>query len=224
MRILVVEDQKKVASFIKKGLEEETYSVDVANDGQSGLDYAGASEYDLIILDVMLPGKDGISVCRQLRGEGVQTPVLMLTARDMVDDKVKGFDAGADDYLTKPFAFAELLARVRALLRRGTAGASSILEVDDLKVDLLKHEVTRQNKKIELTNKEFALLEYLVRNTGSVLTRTMIAEHVWDLSFDSESNVIDVYMNHLRKKIDGRSEHKLIHTVRGRGYVLKSYE
>lgn len=224
MRILVVEDQSKVARFIKKGLEEESYSVDWACDGVSAVDFAFASTYDLVLLDVMLPGKDGFMVCRELRDKGFKAPILMLTARDMVDDKLTGFDAGADDYLTKPFAFAELLARMRALLRRGNAAQGQILEADDLKLDLLRHEASRAGERIELTNKEFALLEYLLRNAGSVLTRTMIAEHVWDLNFDSESNVIDVYMNHLRKKVDGPFEKKMIHTIRGRGYVLKPDE
>lgn len=222
MRILVVEDQAKVASFIKKGLEEESYSVDLVHDGESALQYATGFAYDLILLDVMLPKKDGFQVCGDMRQNGVTTPILMLTARDMVDDKVKGFESGADDYLTKPFAFAELLARIRALLRRGTGQSASVLQVDDLSLDLLKHSAARGGTSIDLTNKEYALLEYMMRNTGLVLTRTMIAEHVWDLNFDSETNVIDVYMNHLRKKVDGSASSKLIHTIRGRGYVLKS--
>lgn len=224
MRILVVEDQPKVARFIKKGLEEESYSIDLVHDGVNAVHFALSSDYDLILLDVMLPGKDGFTVCKELREKGFKAPILMLTARDMVDDKLTGFDSGADDYLTKPFAFAELLARVRALLRRGGASHAQILEAHGLKLDLLRHEASRENQRIELTNKEFALLEYLLRNTGSVLTRTMIAEHVWDLSFDSESNIIDVYMNHLRKKVDGPFQEKLIQTIRGRGYVLKPNE
>ena len=222
MRILLIEDQPKVASFIKKGLEEESYSVDVVHEGETALDYATASAYDLILLDVMLPQKSGFEVCQILRRNGFSKPILMLTARDMVDDKLKGFEAGADDYLTKPFAFAELLARMRALLRRGTAANASVLEIEDLKLDLMKHEATRGGKLIDLTNKEYALLEYMMRQSGLILTRTMIAEHIWDLSFDSESNVIDVYVNRLRKKVDDAASHKLIHTIRGRGYVLKS--
>ncbi|MBI2456866.1 MAG: response regulator transcription factor [candidate division NC10 bacterium] len=222
MRILVVEDDRKVASFIRKGLTEEGYAVDVASDGETGLAMGLDRLHDVIVLDVMLPGMPGFQVVRELRQAKVTTPVLLLTARDAVEDKVQGLDAGADDYLTKPFAFAELLARIRALLRRGTAARAPLLQVADLTLDPATRTVTRGREAISLTNREFALLEYLMRSAGRVLTRTMIAEHVWDYSFDSGTNVIDVYVNYLRKKIDAGRERKLIHTVRGVGYVLKA--
>lgn len=222
MRILLVEDDRKVASFIRKGLTEEGYAVDVASDGETGLAMGLDRLHDVIVLDVMLPGKPGFQVVRELRQAKVTTPVLLLTAREAVEDKVHGLDAGADDYLTKPFAFAELLARVRALLRRGTAARAPVLQVADLSLDPATRTVMRGGEAISLTNREFALLEYLLRNAGRVLTRTMIAEHVWDYSFDSGTNVIDVYVNYLRKKIDAGRERKLIHTVRGVGYVLKA--
>ncbi|MBI3084770.1 MAG: response regulator transcription factor [candidate division NC10 bacterium] len=222
MRILVVEDDRKVAGFIRKGLTEEGYAVDVASDGETGLAMGLDRLHDVIVLDVMLPGMPGFQVVRELRQAKVTTPVLLLTARDAVEDKVQGLDAGADDYLTKPFAFAELLARIRALLRRGTAARAPLLQVADLTLDPATRTVTRGREAISLTNREFALLEYLMRNAGRVLTRTMIAEHVWDYSFDSGTNVIDVYVNYLRKKIDAGRERKLIHTVRGVGYVLKA--
>lgn len=221
MRILVVEDEAKVASFIRKGLEEERYAVDVAADGEEGLELAELNPYDLIVLDLMLPRLDGFRFIQRLRGQGIATPILVLTARDSVSDKVKGLDLGADDYLTKPFAFAELLARIRALLRRGTPQASPVLQVADLTLDPAARRVTRAGRSIELTAKEFALLEYFLRNAGRVLTRTMILEHVWDQSFDSYTNVVDVYVNYLRKKVDQGFEPKLIHTVRGVGYVLR---
>ena len=221
MRILLVEDDKKVASFIRKGLEEEGYAVDVAADGEAGLFMGLDRLHDLIILDVMLPKKPGFQVLRELRQAKVATPVLMLTARDTVEDKVQGLDAGADDYLTKPFVFAELLARVRALLRRGAEARSPRLQVADLVLDPATRSVTRSGQSITLTNREFALLEYLMRNAGRVLTRTTITEHVWDYDFDSGTNVIDVYVNYLRKKIDAGHEPKLLHTVRGAGYVLR---
>ncbi|GAB4271894.1 heavy metal response regulator transcription factor [Deferrisoma sp.] len=221
MRILVVEDEAKVASFIRKGLEEERYAVDVAADGEEGLELAELNPYDLIVLDLMLPGLDGFRFIQKLRGQGIATPILVLTARDSVSDKVKGLDLGADDYLTKPFAFAELLARIRALLRRGTPQTSPVLQVADLTLDPAARRVTRAGRSIELTAKEFALLEYFLRNAGRVLTRTMILEHVWDQSFDSYTNVVDVYVNYLRKKVDQGFEPKLIHTVRGVGYVLR---
>lgn len=222
MRILLVEDDRKVASFIRKGLVEEGHAVDVASEGETGLAMGLDRLHDIIILDVMLPGKPGFQVVRELRQAKVATPVLLLTARDGVEDKVQGLDAGADDYLTKPFAFAELLARVRALLRRGTAAQAPLLQVTDLTLDPAKRTVKRGGEVISLTNREFALLEYFMRNPGRVLTRTMIAEHVWDYSFDSNTNVIDVYVNYLRKKIDTGRERKLLHTVRGVGYVLKA--
>ena len=221
MRILLVEDDRKVASFIRKGLAEEGYAVDTAADGETGLAMGLDRLHDLIILDVMLPAKPGFQVVRELRQAKVSTPILLLTARDAVEDKVQGLDVGADDYLTKPFAFAELLARVRALLRRGGEGRPPALQVADLILDPATRTVRRGGEAIPLTNREFALLEYLMRNPGRVLTRTMIAEKVWDYSFDSETNVIDVYINYLRKKIDAGRPSKLLHTVRGVGYVLK---
>ena len=220
MRILVIEDEKKIASFIKRGLKEEGHMVDVAYDGEEGYQLSGENDYDLILLDIMLPKRDGISLCRQLRDDGVTTPVLMLTAKDSVQDKVTGLDSGADDYLTKPFAFEELLARTRALVRKRSPQATK-LQVGDLVLDLISHRVTRAGREILLTMKEYALLEYLMRNAGTVVTRTMITEHVWDIDFDTSTNVIDVYINYLRNKIDSSQQHKLIHTVRGRGYLLK---
>ncbi|HDR46414.1 MAG TPA: response regulator transcription factor, partial [Geoalkalibacter subterraneus] len=190
MRILVVEDEKKVASFIKRGLEEEGYAVDVAYDGDDGLDLAEHTPYDLILMDVMLPKKDGITVIREMRGRDIATPVLCLTAKDTVDDIVQGLDSGSDDYLTKPFAFAELLARVRALIRRGTQDRGAELRFADLRLDPVTHKVWRSEKEIDLTSKEYALLEYMMRNPNQVLTRTMIAEHVWDYTFDSFTNII----------------------------------
>jgi heavy metal response regulator len=222
MRILLVEDDKKVASFIQKGLEEEGYAVDVAGDGETGLAMGLDRLHDAIVLDVMLPAKPGFQVLRELRQAKVATPVLLLTARDAIEDKVQGLDAGADDYLTKPFAFAELLARVRALLRRGPGAQAAKLQVADLTLDPATRTVVRGDERVTLTNREFALLEYLMRNAGRVLTRTAITEHVWDYSFDAGTNVIDVYVNYLRKKIDAGHTPKLIHTVRGVGYTLKA--
>jgi heavy metal response regulator len=222
MRILLVEDDRKVASFIRKGLTEEGYAVDVIHDGENGLAMGLDRLHDIIVLDVMLPQKPGFQVLRELRQAKVTTPVLLLTARDTVEDKVQGLDAGADDYLTKPFAFAELLARVRALLRRAKTAQTPVLRVADLTLDPAARTVRRGEEAIPLTNREFALLEYFLRNPGRVLTRTMIAEHVWDYSFDPGTNVIDVYVNYLRKKIDAGRESRLIHTVRGVGYVLKT--
>ena len=222
MRILVVEDEAKVASFIRRALEEESYAVDACGDGAQGLDLARAGGYDLIILDLMLPGMPGLEVLKALRKEQVAAPVLILTARSELDQKVKGLDAGADDYLTKPFAIEELVARARALLRRGMGEAAGSLQVDDLALNPATREVTRGGKRIELTAKEYALLEYLMRNAGRVLTRPMIAEHVWNQDFDTFTNVIDVYVNYLRNKIDRGQERKLIQTVRGSGYTLKA--
>ena len=222
MRLLVVEDEKKVASFIKKGLEEEGYVVDVAADGESGLRMALDQVHDLIVLDLHLPKKNGLRVLQELRAEKVNTPVLLLTVRAAIEDKVLGLDAGADDYLTKPFAFQELLARVRALLRRRAEAEATVLRVGDLTLDPARRLVFRGEEKIDLTLKEFTLLEYFMRNSGRVLTRTMIAERVWGYDFDPMTNVIDVYVNYLRKKIDAAQERKLIHTVRGVGYVLKA--
>lgn len=222
MRILVVEDEAKVASFIQRALEEESYAVDVCADGAQGLDLARAGCYDLVILDLMLPGMPGLEVLAALRKEQVAAPVLILTARSELNQKVKGLDAGADDYLTKPFAIEELLARVRVLLRRGSGEAAGVLQVDDLVLNPATREVTRGGKRIELTAKEYALLEYLMRNAGRVLTRPMIAEHVWNQDFDTFTNVIDVYVNYLRNKIDRGQERKLLQTVRGSGYTLKA--
>ena len=221
MRILVVEDEAKVGSFIRRALEEESYAVDLCADGLSGLDLARDSRYDLIILDVMLPGMSGVQILETLRKEKLKTPVLIVTAKAQVDQRVKGLDAGADDYLTKPFAIEELLARVRALLRRGTGEGMGLLQIEDLILNPATREVTRGGHRIELTSKEYALLEYFMRNTGRVLTRPVIAEHVWNLDFDTFTNVIDVYVNYLRNKIDRGRERKLIHTIRGSGYVLK---
>ncbi|RMH59932.1 MAG: DNA-binding response regulator [Zetaproteobacteria bacterium] len=220
MKILVVEDEERVAHFIQKGLKEEGHAVDVSYDGEDGEFLGEVNDYDLIILDLMLPKKNGITVCRELRERGVSTPVLMLTARDSVEDKVRGLDAGADDYLAKPFAFEELLARVRALLRRQSESKSPILKVADLELDPISRRATRAGKNIRLTTKEYALLEYLMRNPGKVLSRTLIGEHVWDMNFDPESNVIDVYISHLRNKVDKGFDKPLIHTLRGQGYVL----
>jgi heavy metal response regulator len=221
VKLLVVEDEKKVASFIKRGLEEEGFSVDVANDGEEGLFMAQSNNYDMVLMDLMLPKMDGLSVIRTLREREVMTPVLCLTAKDTVDDIISGLDSGSDDYLTKPFAFAELLARVRALLRRGSQDRGAELTFADLRLDPVSHKVWRSDKEIDLTAKEYALLEYFMRNPNQTLTRTMIAEQVWDYTFDSFTNIIDVYVNYLRKKVDRDYDLKLIHTVRGIGYVLK---
>lgn len=220
MRILIVEDEKKVASFIKKGLEEESYAVDVSYDGMEGGYLAEINPYDLIILDIMLPQKSGLAVLRELRDKEINTPILLLTAKGSVEDKVTGLNAGADDYLAKPFVFSELLARVRSLLRRGGEKAP-ILKFADLTMDPVTRKVARGGVDIELTSKEYALLEYLMRRPNQVLTRTMISEHVWESDFDTFTNVIDVYVNYLRNKIDKGFDKKLIQTVRGVGYILK---
>jgi heavy metal response regulator len=222
MRLLVVEDEKKVAAFIKKGLEEEGYAVDVAHDGKLGLAMALDGVHDVVILDMNLPGMNGINVLQNLRKQKVTTPVLLLTVRATIEDKVIGLDSGADDYLTKPFAFKEFLARVRALIRRGAETEPALLQVADLKLDPAQRVVFRGDKKIDLTPKEFSLLDYLMRNPGRVLTRTMIAEHVWDYDFDTLTNVIDVYVKYLRNKIDVGREQSLIQTVRGVGYMLRA--
>jgi len=219
VRALVVEDEPRVRSFIERGLKEAAFAVDVASRGDEGLDLALIHPYDVIVLDLMLPGRTGLEVVRELRLAGRATPILILTARDQIDDRVRGLDSGADDYLVKPFAFAELLARLRSLLRRGSSQTSTI-EVGDLRVDLLARRVSRRGEPIDLTPKEFSLLEYLARHAGQVVTRTMIAEHVWDMNFDSFTNVIDVYIRYLRRKVDQGHEQKLIHTRRGVGYVL----
>ncbi|MCK4659014.1 MAG: response regulator transcription factor [Phycisphaerae bacterium] len=222
MRILVVEDNPKMARFIRQGLAETGYAVDVATGGHDGEHLAATEDYDLVILDVMLPDLDGVQACRNIRRRGAKTPILMLTALSTTADKVKGLDAGADDYLTKPFEFDELLARVRALLRRGQAGEASRLEFAGVEMDLLTRTVSRAGRKIRLTAKEFALLEYFMRNPNRVLTRTSIGEHVWDMNFDSDSNVIDVYVSMLRRKLNKGFDQRLIHTVIGTGYMLSS--
>jgi heavy metal response regulator len=221
MRILVVEDEKKVARFIQQGLEEEHYSVDVAYDGEKGVVMAETQTYDLLILDVMLPSMNGFEITRRLRSSRLTTPILMLTAKTATDDKVAGLDSGADDYLTKPFAFAELLARVRSLLRRGSLDKTTLLTCADLELDTISHKARRAGKQIDLTAKEYALLEYFLRNKDRVLSRTIISEHIWDYNFDTGTNLIDVYVNHLRNKIDSGFDRRLIHTVRGVGYVLR---
>ncbi|MCI0624421.1 MAG: response regulator transcription factor [Acidobacteria bacterium] len=220
MRILLIEDDQRVASFIRRGLAAEKFLVDATQDGQTGLHWAQSREYDLVILDLMLPSLSGQEVLQAIRKKDRTIPVLILTARGAVRDKVELFEGGCDDYLTKPFAFAELLARVKALLRRGSAEVRERLQVADLCVDVKKRVVTRGAKRIDLTLKEYALLEYLVRNARQVLSRSMIIEQVWDQSFDSFTNVVDVYIRYLRNKIDQGFEPKLIHTVRGVGYVL----
>jgi heavy metal response regulator len=222
MRILVIEDDSRVASFIRRGLSADKFLVDVAADGPSGLELAISRDYSLIILDLMLPGMTGQQVLDGIRRINLTVPVLILTARGAIQDKVELFQKGCDDYVTKPFAFAELQARVKALLKRGKAETQDILHVADLRLDFNKRQVTRGGKKIDLTLKEYALLEYLVRHTGQVLSRSMIVDHVWDRSFDSFTNVVDVYIRYLRNKIDQGFEPKLIHTVRGVGYVLNA--
>ena len=221
MKILVVEDEKKVAGFIKRGLEEDDYQVTIVHDGVEGLKQALSGEYSLVILDVMVPKKDGLAVIKDMREAGNQVPVLMLTARGTTEDIVSGLEAGSDDYLTKPFAFAELLARVRALLRRSEQDRGAEIFFADLRLDPVTHKVWRSGNDIDLTAKEYGLLEYLVRNPNTILSRAMIAEHVWDYAFDSFTNIIDVYVNYLRKKVDKDYSTQLIHTVRGQGYILR---
>ncbi len=222
VRILVVEDERRMANYIGHALTEEAFAVDIAGDGPKGLELARLCEYDAIVLDLMLPHLDGLSVCRRLRAEGRKTPVLILSARDMVEDRVRGLDAGADDYLVKPFAIVELTARLRALQRRRQAtGPGVTIQFADLQMDPSSRHVARAGRTIPLTAKEYALLEYFMRRAGAVLTRTMIAEHVWDFSFDHASNVVDVYVKHLRDKIDVAGEPSLIQAVRGVGYVLR---
>jgi two-component system copper resistance phosphate regulon response regulator CusR len=223
MRILVVEDERKVAAFVRQGLVEEGHVVEVASDGEAALDaVAGGPPYDLVVLDVMLPKRDGLSVLKTLRARRVQVPVLLLTDRDGVADKVAGLDAGADDYLAKPFAFEELLARVRALLRRGRGAAEPVLRLEDLSLDPATRLVVRGGRRISLTAREYALLEYFLRNPGRVLTRPMITQHVWGMDFDPESNIVDVYVGYLRRKIDANGEPRLLQTVRGAGYSLSA--
>ncbi|MEM7539680.1 MAG: response regulator transcription factor [Chloroflexota bacterium] len=220
MRILLVEDEMGIAKFVHQGLTESNYAVDVAYDGLSGLEYARSVDYDVLILDIMLPQMNGLDLLRELRRQGYQTPTLMLTARDTIDDRVDGLDAGADDYLVKPFAFPELLARVRALLRRPPLQTGTTLGIADLEMDTARHQVRRGDKLIDLSPREFAILEYLLRHPDQVLTRTQIGEHVWNFDFYNESNVVDVYIGYLRRKVDKGFDVALIHTVRGVGYRL----
>lgn len=222
MRILLVEDDARVAGFVAKGLREQAYAVDVANEGEPALYLAGVNEYDLVILDVMLPRQDGYQVCRALRAAGLRIPILMLTARDAVDDRVAGLDSGADDYLTKPFDFKELLARLRALSRRAAVLRPAVMRVADLTLNTGSHGVWRAGKPVSLTAKEYALLEFLVVNENRVVGREQIAQHVWDESFDPFSNVIDVYIKRLRGKLDNGAHPRLIHTRRGEGYILSA--
>ena len=221
MRILLIEDELRIANFIERGLKEEHYAVDVADSGERALYLADINPYDLIILDIMLPDVDGFSICREIRDRGMKTPILILTAKDSLKDKVQGLDLGADDYLTKPFAFEELLARVRALLRRTRTEKQTLLTVADLELDQVTHRVKRAGKDIPLTAKEYSLLEYLMLHAHQVVTRTMISEHVWNEDFDSFTNITDVYINYLRNKIDKGFDNPLIHTIRGVGYMLE---
>ncbi len=221
MRILLVEDDKRISNFVKRGLQEEGFAVDVSENGELALAQVQINPYDLVVLDVMMPEKDGMTVCREMRKQKIDVPILMLTAKSALKDKVLGLNSGADDYLLKPFEFEELLARVRALLRRKTDKTATLLKVGDLSLDQLTHEVKRASKKIDLTTKEYALLQYLMLHTNQVVTRTMLSEHVWNEHFDSMTNVIDVYINYLRQKIDDGFKYPLIHTLRGTGYVLK---
>jgi heavy metal response regulator len=223
MRILIIEDEKRIQDFLSRGLESAGYAVDSAGDGASGIDMVHAAEYDLIILDLNLPDTDGLQVLQKIRNRKVSPPVLILSARDQVEDRVKGLELGADDYLVKPFAFVELLARVRALLRRGQPTPER-LQVGDLQLDCIRRKVTRANENIELAPKEFSILEYMMRNRGRPLSRTMIVEHVWDMDYDGLTNIVDVYIRHLRSKIDDKWPHKMIQTVRGIGYLLEAPE
>jgi heavy metal response regulator len=220
VRVLVVEDEPGIAQFVRQGLSEAGYAVDVARDGREGLDYALSAEYDLLILDILLPMMDGLCLLRELRNQGIKVPVLLLTARDRIEDRVAGLDAGADDYLVKPFAFSELLARLRALLRRPALQVDTVLRIGDLEMDTARREVRRAGRLIELSPREFMLLEYLMRHPGQVLTRTQIAEHVWNFDFYSNSKVVDIYIGYLRRKVDRGFAQPLLHTLRGVGYRL----
>jgi heavy metal response regulator len=222
MRILIVEDEKKVAQFLKKGFQAESYSSDIAPDGEQGLRLALSTSYDAIILDIMLPRMNGLEVLRELRRNNVKTPILMLSVKADIENRIEGLNLGADDYLPKPFAFSEVLARIRALLRRASTEAqATVLTIANLRLDLLARTVERAGKKIALTTKEFEVLEYLLRNKGRVLSRVIMTEHIWDMNFDSETNIVDVLINRLRRKIDDDFSPKLIHTIRGVGYVLR---
>jgi len=220
MRLLLVEDDEGIIRFLEKGLREAKYAVDVARDGEDALYKASLNEYDIIILDIMIPGRDGLEVCRELRNRGSKVPVIMLTARDDVRDRVLGLDVGADDYLTKPFQVSELLARLRALMRRGQALTSTVIEIGDLRIDTSAQTVNRGGRLLALTAREYALIEYLARNADRVISRAELIEHVWNERYDSYSNMIDVHINHLRQKIDRESDQPLIHTRRGAGYIL----
>ncbi|MCB9850731.1 MAG: heavy metal response regulator transcription factor [Phycisphaerales bacterium] len=222
MRALVVEDENAVASFIERGLQEAAFAVDVAGDGDAGLHLATTEYYDVIVLDLLLPQRDGFSVLRALREQGIATPVICLTARDALDDRVRGLNLGADDYLVKPFSFVELLARIRAVMRRGQTLADNPISVGDLTVDVVTRAVERSGQRIDLSAREYALLEYLARHAGEVVSRTMILERIWDMRHDPKTNVIDVHINRLRRKVDAGFDSPLIHTVRGCGYVLKA--
>lgn len=222
MRILLVEDNREMAASLRRGLQEHGFAVDVTRDGGTAADFARCGTYDLIVLDRMLPGRDGLEVLRQLRELGVKTPTIFLTARGTVEERVQGLNSGADDYLVKPFSFAELVARIRVVLRRGSVGASSVLELADLRLDQATRAVERAGARIELSAKQFALLRYLMLHAGEVVSRTMILEHVWDFEFDGMTNVVDVHINRLRNKIDRGYDQPLIHTLRGVGYVIRS--
>src|SRR5579863_829936 len=221
MKVLVIEDERKTAAYLKRGLEENGFIVDVADNGEDGTHFAQTQLYELIILDVLLPGRDGWSVVADLRHCAIATPILFLTARDAIGDRVKGLDLGADDYLVKPFAFSELMARIHSILRRGPARQSPVLKIGDLEIDLHRHRATRAGQALDLTPKEFQLLSLLLRRSGEVLSRTLITEQLWDINFDSDSNVVEVHMRRLRSKVDDPFAGKLIHTVRGVGYVLE---
>ena len=221
MRILIAEDEKALNRLLKKKLEEQSYSVDACLDGQEAWDYLDSTDYDVILLDIMMPKKNGLEVLKTLRRKGIHTPVLLLTAKDSIEDRVLGLDAGADDYLVKPFAFEELLARIRVMLRKQTGSASSLLSIGDLSLDLNSHQVFREGKELSLSSKEFALLRYLMMNQGRILSRDQIEQHIWNYDYAGSSNMVDVYIRYLRKKIDDPFEKKLIHTVRGAGYVLR---